>query len=179
MIPTITSISATNLVGVRTSIQQILSQNGIDISLNDIEVKTRNVYSLVEKVAGKFNRPVPKIVIGNSLISNAMATGISARRSSIMITAGSLEDLTDDELDSVVGHGVGHVKGHDPVILFGITSFAYFGAFYLWYPIFLDIGIFYYLLAFAVIFAVGKVLETRADTESLSYFKTPRKWPLR
>ncbi len=156
----------TNRIDLKSSVQLILSRNGIDTSANDIEVKTKNVYSLVEKVSSKFNRPVPKIVITNSVISNASATGISARHSSIMITSGSLEELTDDELESVVGHELGHVKGHDPLILFGLTMLMYIGVFYLWYPLSLLIGLLYYILAFALIFAVGKILETRADTES-------------
>jgi heat shock protein HtpX len=151
---------------IKAPILSILSRNGIIASLSDIEIKTRNVYDLVERVASKFQRPVPKIVISNSVVSNAMATGISTKRSSIMITAGSLIDLTDEELESVIGHELGHVKGHDPVILFGVSSVVYIGAFYFWYSVFLTLGLLYYLIAFGVIFAVGKVLETRADTES-------------
>ncbi len=151
---------------IKASVMAILSRNGIHTSQDDVEIKTRNVYSLVEKVAAKFGRPVPKIVIGNSVVSNAMATGISSKHSAIMITAGSLIDLTDDELESVVGHELGHVKGHDPVILFATSAVVYTGAFYLWYPLFLFLGLFYYVIAFGVLFAVGKVLETRADTES-------------
>lgn len=153
-------------VDIRAPILEILARNGIIASREDIEIKARNVYSLVERVAARFARPVPKIVVSNSVVSNAMATGISTKRSSIMITAGSLIDLTDEELESVVGHELGHVKGHDPVILFGVSSLVYIGAFYFWYPLFLTLGLFYYVIAFGALFAVGKVLETRADTES-------------
>ena len=151
---------------VKKPLLEIFSRNGVNTSSDQIEVKTKDVYNVVSKVSSKFGRPVPKIVIGNSPISNAMATGISPKRSSIMITAGSLVDLSDDELSSVIGHELGHVKGHDPIILFGITSLVYIGAFYLWYPLLLFLGLFYYVIAFGFIFAVGKILETRADTES-------------
>jgi heat shock protein HtpX len=151
---------------IKNSLISVLSRNGVTASLEDIQIKTRNVYDLVTNVCNKFGRPVPKIVISNSPVSNAMATGISTRRSSIMITAGSLVDLTDEELESVVGHEIGHVKGHDPVILFGVSSLVYIGAFYVWYPLFEFLGLFYYVIAFGLLFAVGKVLETRADTES-------------
>lgn len=158
--------TAAREVDIRAPILAILARNGIIASREDIEIRARNVYGLVEQVAVKFGRPVPKIVVSNSVVSNAMATGISTNRSSIMMTAGSLIDLTDEELESVVGHELGHVKGHDPLILFGVSSVVYIGAFYFWYPLFLTLGLLYYVIAFGALFAVGKVLETRADTES-------------
>jgi heat shock protein HtpX len=68
---------------------------------------------------------------------------------------------------------LGHIRGRDPVILFTLTSFEFFGRFYLWYPLLVYLGLFYFLLAFGVIFAVGKVLETRADTYSAIVFGNP------
>lgn len=164
---------AKNNSDIKSSILTILSRHGISASMNDIEVKTKDVYDIVEKAADRFNRPVPKIVIVNSIMSNAAATGISVKRSSIMITAGSLEDLTEEELESVIGHELGHVKGHDPVILFAVTSFQFVGMFYLWYPLFLYLGLFYFILAFGAIYALGKILETRADTESAIVLGNP------
>jgi len=157
----------------KATVLSILSSHGIEARLNDIEIKTRNVYELVQSVSEKFHRAPPKIVIANSVVSNAAATGISSGHSSIMITAGSLEDLNDAELEAVVGHELGHIKGHDPVILFAVTSFELFGRFFLWFPLLLYLGLFYFILAFGVIFAVGKVLETRADTESSIVFGNP------
>ncbi len=158
---------------LKSSIISILSHYGMKVTAEEIGIKTRNVYEIVEKAARKFHQPVPKIVIANSIVSNASATGVSKRRSSMMITAGSLEDLSDDELESTVGHELGHIKGHDSAILFGVTSFQFVGLFYLWYPLVLYLGIFYFVIVFAIIFAIGKVLETRADTESAIVLKTP------
>jgi heat shock protein HtpX len=158
---------------VKSAILSILSRYGIAASVNDVEIKTRNVYEIVKKVAERFNQAVPKVVIVNSVVSNASATGISAKHSSIMITAGSLEDLTDEELESIIGHELSHVKGHDPTILFALTSFQFIGMFYLWYPLVLFLGLFYFVLAFWVIYAVGKILETRADTESAIVLGNP------
>jgi heat shock protein HtpX len=54
-----------------------------------------------------------------------------------------------------------------------VTSFELFGRFFLWLPLFLYQPIIYFIIAFGAIFAIGKVLETRADTQSAIVLGTP------
>src|SRR5213080_986524 len=150
-----------------------LLKHGIIATGQEISVKTRDVYRIVHEVSEKFGRQTPKIAIANSIVSNASATGVSSSRSTVMINAGSLEDLNDDELEAVIGHELGHVAGHDPVILFAATSFEFLGRVFLWTPLLLSLGFFYFLLAFGAIYLIGKFLETRADTESAVVVGTP------
>jgi heat shock protein HtpX len=164
------SAGAKDEATIRSSVQTILAGSPLGTAPDDVRLVKRDVYGLVENVADRFGLPVPKIVIMNSTADNAAATGVSPGRASITITAGSLEDLDDSELSSVVGHEMGHIKGRDSLILFSVTFLLFIGGLYIWFPILLLLGslaIFYYLFVFAVIYGVGKVLETRADTESV------------
>ena len=158
---------------LKSTVIGALLRHGIIATGNQITVKTRDVYRIVHEVSEKFGRQTPKITIANTIVSNASATGISSNRSTVMITAGSLQDLNDRELEAVVGHELGHVADHDPVILFAATSFEFLGRFYLWFPLLLYLGFFYFLLAFGGIYLVGKFLETRADTESAVVLGNP------
>jgi heat shock protein HtpX len=156
-----------------SSMVAALREVGVASSEGDVRVTHREVYGRVAGIARRFGLPVPKIVVTDQPLSNAAATGVSPGRATIQITAGSLEQLTDAQLDAVIGHEFGHLRGRDPVVLFGVNAVLYLGAVFLWLPVFLYLGLFYVLLAFAVLYAVGKVLETRADTLSALVLDRP------
>ncbi len=164
------AISAGNISDpeAKVAIHEILVKAGVNCSLDDISIKKSNPYNVVRDVSDKFGLPIPKITMMNSPMDNAAATGISPGHASITITAGAIQDLKDPELESVIGHEFGHIKGRDPIILFVVTMVMYLGGWYIWLPILLDLGILYFLVAFGIIYLVGKFLETRADTESVA-----------
>lgn len=157
----------------KLALYRILLQTGLGVSLDDIQVRTRNPYELVKTASQKFNLPMPKIAVVNNPVDNAAASGISQRRSSMTITAGALEDLSDGELLSVIGHELGHIRGRDPLILFSVVAIMYIGGLYVWYPLLEYLGLFYLLLVFVVMYVVGKFLETRADTASVVVLGKP------
>ncbi len=136
--------------------------------------KVIDVYSLVKKATDKFQLTVPKIVISNTMVPNAAATGPSPQRGLILITTGLLVQLEEDEILGVLGHELGHLEGRDPIVLFSIISLEFILRFTLFLPIVLINPLVYVILAFMVIFFVGKFFETRADLVSAMKIGQPQ-----
>jgi heat shock protein HtpX len=141
-------------------------------------VKVVDVYNIVKNAADKFKIPVPKIVISNTMVPNAAATGPSPRRGLVLITTGLLVQLEDDEILSVLGHEMGHLQGRDPILLFSLIMAQYIFYLIVILPILISInGLFtliYLVAVFAVIFFIAKFFETRADLVSAMKIGQPK-----
>jgi heat shock protein HtpX len=133
-----------------------------------------NVYEIVKTAAEKFNIPVPKIVISNSMIANAAATGPSPSHGTVLITTGLLVHLEDNEILSVVGHELGHLKGRDPLILFGLSSAEFLLRIFVFLQFFLFSPFLYLFIAMSVVYFISKFFETRADLESAIKIGQPK-----
>ncbi|MBN1244125.1 M48 family metalloprotease [Candidatus Bathyarchaeota archaeon] len=151
--------------------QKIFGKHGIACQPENMSVKKVNVYELVKTVADKFGFSVPKIVVSNTMIPNAAAAGPSPSRGVVLITTGLLVQLEEDEVLSVLGHEFGHLKGRDPLLLYGLTSAEFLFRFYVLFPlfpfIFSSLLFFVYFWAVMVaIFFIAKFFEARADLTS-------------
>jgi len=71
------------------------------------------VYAVVERLAAKQNLPMPKIFVIPLDSPNAFATGRNPAHASVAVTQGILNLLTDDELEGVLAHELGHVRNRD------------------------------------------------------------------
>jgi heat shock protein HtpX len=71
------------------------------------------LYRIVENLAITDGLPTPKIYIINDPAPNAFATGHNPNNSSVAVTAGLLDIMTDTELEGVIAHELGHVKNYD------------------------------------------------------------------
>jgi heat shock protein HtpX len=136
-----------------------------------LSAKKVTVYTLVKKVADKFGFPMPKIVVSNTMVPNAAASGPSPSRGIVLVTTGILVQLEEEELVSVLGHEFGHLKGRDPLILYGLTVAEFLFRFYVLFPLFPVIFssflfIFYFWAVMTVIFFIAKFFEARADLVS-------------
>src|SRR5438309_2175175 len=73
-------------------------------------------YQAVERLTQKIGIPMPKIYVIPSDSPNAFATGRNPSHASVAVTRGILELLTDEELEGVLAHELGHVNNRDILI---------------------------------------------------------------
>ncbi len=71
------------------------------------------LYSIVERLAGKANIPVPKIYLIPTDSPNAFATGRNPHHASVAVTRGILAVCDDEEIEGVLAHELGHVRNRD------------------------------------------------------------------
>jgi heat shock protein HtpX len=152
--------------------QKVFAKHGISCQPENLTVKKVNMYDLVKRIADRFGFPMPKIVVSNTMMPNAAASGPSPSRGVVLITTGLLVQLEEEEIISVLGHEFGHLKGRDPLILYGLTSAEFLFRFYVLFPffpiIFSDFFLFfiYFWAVMIVIFFIAKFFEARADLVS-------------
>jgi heat shock protein HtpX len=73
-------------------------------------------YEAVERLTQKIGLPMPKIYVIPTESPNAFATGRNPRHASVAVTHGILQLLTDEELEGVLAHELGHVNNRDILI---------------------------------------------------------------
>ncbi|MGI8773252.1 MAG: zinc metalloprotease HtpX [Acidobacteriaceae bacterium] len=70
-------------------------------------------YSVVERLTQRIGLPMPKIYVIPTDSPNAFATGRNPQHASVAVTEGILRLLTDEELEGVLAHELGHVRNRD------------------------------------------------------------------
>ena len=73
-------------------------------------------YKIVERLTQKIGLPMPKIYVIPTESPNAFATGRNPKHASVAVTHGILGLLTDEELEGVLAHELGHVNNRDILI---------------------------------------------------------------
>lgn len=74
------------------------------------------VYGIVERLTQRTGLPMPKVFVIPTESPNAFATGRNPQHASVAVTEGILGLLTDDELEGVLAHELGHVRNRDILI---------------------------------------------------------------
>src|SRR5437868_14675683 len=110
---------ALGIAGVMNFISYLFSDK-IALSMYRAQPVTREelprAYQTVERLTQKIGLPMPKIYVIPSDSPNAFATGRNPRHASVAVTRGILQLLTDEELEGVLAHELGHVNNRDILI---------------------------------------------------------------
>ncbi len=148
----------------------VLTKYGIDCKPDNMMTRKVNVYETVKGVADKFGFPMPEVVVSNTLLPNAAASGPSPSRGIVLITTGLFAQLKDNEITSVLGHEFGHLKGRDPLWLYALSAAQYLLWFYLVFYLFplasLLVFFLYFWVVMTLIYFIAKFFEARADLTS-------------
>jgi len=159
--------------------REVFLRHGVPCELENLKAKKVNVYELVKNIADRFSFPMPKIVVSNTMVPNAAASGPSPSRGLVLITTGLLVQLDENEISSVLGHEFGHLRGRDPLILYGLVSAEFLFRFYVlfqFFPLIFSTFLFfvYFWAVMVLIFFIAKFFEARADLVSAIMLGTPQ-----
>jgi len=158
--------------------REVMTKHGLECHPENMGTKTLNVYQLVKKATEVYNLPVPKIAISNTMVPNAAASGPSPSRGIVLITTGLLVQLEEEEILTVLGHELSHLKSRDPIVLSGIFMSEYLFRVFFLVPVFPDFfaffGLFYLIFILGVMYFVAKFFEARADLESSIKIGNPK-----
>jgi heat shock protein HtpX len=87
------------------------------------------LYNLLENLCISRGIPMPKLKIVESDALNAYATGLDRRQYAVTVTRGLLNEFNDQEIESVLGHELTHIRNSDvqmmviAVIIAGVVGF--------------------------------------------------------
>ncbi|MCI4438798.1 zinc metalloprotease HtpX [archaeon] len=81
------------------------------------EQEAPRLHNIVEKVSSEAGIPKPKVGIISSPVPNAFATGRGPGNATVVATTGLLNMMSDDEIEAVIGHEIGHVVHRDTLIM--------------------------------------------------------------
>lgn len=94
------------------------------------------LYAITERLCQRANLPMPRLYVIPQAAPNAFATGRNPKNAAVAVTAGLLEMMSEDEVEGVVAHELGHVRNYDiltasvaATIAGAITYLAHMGHF--------------------------------------------------
>ena len=123
---------ATGAAALWIVIAYFFHQNMIDAVTGGEDVTRKQqprLYNLLENLCISRGIPMPKLKVIESDALNAFATGLNRRQYAVTVTTGLLKALNDQEIESVLGHELTHIRNGDvqlmvvAVIIAGVVGF--------------------------------------------------------
>lgn len=75
----------------------------------------KKLNEMVKKLSQEAKIPTPNVFVVPSKVPNAFATGRSPRHAALAVTEG-LTGLTDEEMEGVLSHEIGHITNRDILV---------------------------------------------------------------
>ncbi len=71
------------------------------------------LYAITERLCQRAELPMPRLYVIPQAAPNAFATGRNPNNAAVAVTAGLMEMMTEEEVEGVIAHELGHVKNRD------------------------------------------------------------------
>ena len=105
------------IIGFIYALTMIFQSTEIVMSMNGAREVDRNeepvLYHVVEDMAMVAQIPMPRVYVIDDPGLNAFATGSNPQNAAVAATSGLLEIMNREELESVIGHEVSHIRNLD------------------------------------------------------------------
>jgi heat shock protein HtpX len=106
--------AATNLFSYWNADKLVLSMH--DAQQVD-ERSAPELVAIVRELAQRAGLPMPRVYLMDSPQANAFATGRNPKNAAVCATTGLLNTLSREEVATVIGHELGHVRNHDTLTM--------------------------------------------------------------
>ena len=75
------------------------------------------LHGMIDRLCALADMPKPRVGVADTALPNAFATGRSPDRAVVVVTTGSLQVLTAEELEGVLAHELSHVAHRDVLVM--------------------------------------------------------------
>ncbi len=82
------------------------------------------LYNIVQMLSSKAGLPMPRVYIIPTDTANAFATGRDPEHGAVAVTQGIMARLSDDEMEGVIAHELGHIRNRDILISTIVATIA-------------------------------------------------------
>ena len=110
-------VTIARILGFIYALTMIFQSTEIVMSMNGAREVDRNeepvLYHVVEDMAMVAQIPMPRVYVIDDPGLNAFATGSNPQNAAVAATSGLLEIMNREELESVIGHEVSHIRNLD------------------------------------------------------------------
>ena len=88
------------------------------------EAEEPALHAMVGRLAVQAGIPKPRVAVANLALPNAFAAGRSQKHTTVAVTQGLMDMLSDRELEGVLAHEISHVRSRDVQVMTYASFFA-------------------------------------------------------